>query len=403
MSWPWNELGLEGPCGLHEIKRAYAQKVKTAHPEDDPEGFQRLHQAYQAARQIADPAPGIVNLGALSFEENEKPPEPKKTGNDDTEIRFEDYERLFAEGEAEQEEIRRRRAEKRLEEARAHRRAQEQLRCDRALENEEARGAALEALHALEVLWAGEVPQEEWILFFHSSTFLNAQHNLDFIFGLEDFLTDHPGLPEEVRRHIYLTYKFYSGKPAAPYLGLYRLLEESGKKARKKIPWRQRIRAELPPVILLCVLLSVLTIDFFFLNSTGRNQNAFLSGSENSAPQVSQTAPQTPADPEKHGIETAKKLAVSLAAHDYPGLYALTDAGTAVSQNDPDEKFYWAQCTGETSAGETLVMNYFLDADGAKIYCLSDAQNTGDVIRLEKTGTTAADGKTIDVYRFAAS
>ena len=49
MSWPWNELGLLGPAELPEIRRAYAGLLKDNHPEEDPEGFQRLHSAYQAA------------------------------------------------------------------------------------------------------------------------------------------------------------------------------------------------------------------------------------------------------------------------------------------------------------------------------------------------------------------
>ena len=53
MSWPWSQLGLSGPCGLSEVRRAYAERLKTAHPEEDPEGFQRLHAAYQAASGIA--------------------------------------------------------------------------------------------------------------------------------------------------------------------------------------------------------------------------------------------------------------------------------------------------------------------------------------------------------------
>ena len=53
MSWPWNELGLPGPAGLPDIRSAYARRLKTTHPEEDPEGFQSLHAAYQAASRIA--------------------------------------------------------------------------------------------------------------------------------------------------------------------------------------------------------------------------------------------------------------------------------------------------------------------------------------------------------------
>ena len=49
MSWPWSELGLSGPAALPEIRSAYAQRLKATHPEEDPEGFQRLHTAYQEA------------------------------------------------------------------------------------------------------------------------------------------------------------------------------------------------------------------------------------------------------------------------------------------------------------------------------------------------------------------
>ena len=53
MSWPWSQLGLSGPSDLPEIRHAYAEKLKTPHPEEDPEGFQRLHTAYQQARKLA--------------------------------------------------------------------------------------------------------------------------------------------------------------------------------------------------------------------------------------------------------------------------------------------------------------------------------------------------------------
>ena len=49
MYWPWIELGLSGPSDLETVKHAYARRLKEVHPEEDPEGFQRLHRAYTAA------------------------------------------------------------------------------------------------------------------------------------------------------------------------------------------------------------------------------------------------------------------------------------------------------------------------------------------------------------------
>ena len=92
MSWPWNELGLLGPAELPEIRRAYAQRLKTTHPEEDPKGFQRLHAAYQeasrqarqAARQAREeprPAP-------------EKPPRASREERDGEEAEY-DYDELL--------------------------------------------------------------------------------------------------------------------------------------------------------------------------------------------------------------------------------------------------------------------------------------------------------------------
>jgi hypothetical protein len=47
--WAFAILGLTEDADERAIKRAYASKLKTTRPDQDPEGFQRLHQAYQAA------------------------------------------------------------------------------------------------------------------------------------------------------------------------------------------------------------------------------------------------------------------------------------------------------------------------------------------------------------------
>lgn len=49
MTWSLRLLGLPGDADERAIKRAYAAKLKTTRPDEDPEGFQRLHEAYQAA------------------------------------------------------------------------------------------------------------------------------------------------------------------------------------------------------------------------------------------------------------------------------------------------------------------------------------------------------------------
>lgn len=49
MSNHWKILGLEPTSDQRAIKLAYAENIKTVHPEEDPEGFKALQEAYRAA------------------------------------------------------------------------------------------------------------------------------------------------------------------------------------------------------------------------------------------------------------------------------------------------------------------------------------------------------------------
>ena len=101
MSWPWNELGLTGPVGPEEVKHAYAQRLKEVHPEEDPEGFQRLHRAYQMARRLSRTAGGSaaappeseVSVGSSDARQGTSSPEEAQL----------DFDTLLAQGEAETE------------------------------------------------------------------------------------------------------------------------------------------------------------------------------------------------------------------------------------------------------------------------------------------------------------
>jgi len=51
--WALDALGLTDDADEREIKRAYARQLKRTRPDEDPEGFQRLHDAYRAALEYA--------------------------------------------------------------------------------------------------------------------------------------------------------------------------------------------------------------------------------------------------------------------------------------------------------------------------------------------------------------
>ncbi len=51
MDWIWDVLQIKATTDKREIKRAYARRSKEIHPEENPEEFQKLYEAYQKALQ----------------------------------------------------------------------------------------------------------------------------------------------------------------------------------------------------------------------------------------------------------------------------------------------------------------------------------------------------------------
>lgn len=300
MSWPWSELGLPGPADLRSIRQAYAQRLKTTRPEDDPAGFQRLHEAYQQACRIArqkQRGQGASEAGRRSaepggkearpevrksqwppekqsapepgaeepeqpeeLEQSERPEKPETTeASEEAQKQAEekecpqwDYERLFAEGEAEKEELRRRRIQELREKNRARTAAREQEQRRRSADEEESWAAVMAAAHALELLMSTNASLPEWRRFLESSVFWNVRSNLDFVFALEDFLEQNPDLPQAVRQAVFAAYELEKGvRPE--YYRLNRLLNVSRREKQairrrtslwrrqwQGFPWRRR-------------------------------------------------------------------------------------------------------------------------------------------------------------------
>ncbi|MDD1506613.1 J domain-containing protein [Pseudomonas sp. CNPSo 3701] len=56
---PWELLGLEAGADTRSIKRRYAQLLKQTRPDEDPEAFQRLREAYEWALDWAQRSPDV--------------------------------------------------------------------------------------------------------------------------------------------------------------------------------------------------------------------------------------------------------------------------------------------------------------------------------------------------------
>ncbi|MCI8811448.1 MAG: hypothetical protein HFF84_15405 [Oscillibacter sp.] len=274
MNWPWNELGLPGPSDLTEIRRAYALRLKDCHPEEDPDGFQRLHSAYQAACRAARqnlhprkepepektaPQPWRFPAREDDFQETDGSQEPDGAQPQEADWDYEelfqgqepagpepeeldwDYDRLFAEGEAEAQEARRRKLEELRRKNRDRYAAQEEEQRRRSNDEQAAWEAVMAAAQALELLHATGAPLAEWRKFLGCAVFWNVRGNLDFVFTLEDFIEQNPELSQDIRRAIFEAYGFEKGVNRPEYRRLYHLL---GIGRREKHRMRRKYRPQ---------------------------------------------------------------------------------------------------------------------------------------------------------------
>ena len=73
----WSILGIAPTKDMTEIKKAYAAKARLTNPEDDPEGFEQLHNAYRSALNYARSGARPVRI-ILSDDDNAPSRTPAK-------------------------------------------------------------------------------------------------------------------------------------------------------------------------------------------------------------------------------------------------------------------------------------------------------------------------------------
>lgn len=200
MNWPWNELGLPGPSDLAAVRRAYAERLKTTHPEEDPEGFQRLHEAYQQARRAARKGGSPSEPQAPRPEERPSAmdiPQPQEAPQKAEEGW--NYEQIFLqEAQRRAEERERQSAERRERFFAKHRPGSEEE--NRRLEWRFARIEA--ALTSLEELLDSHAPLRDWVFFLHSGVFFSVKGDEEFVAALEELLRRTPDLEEPVKQEM---------------------------------------------------------------------------------------------------------------------------------------------------------------------------------------------------------
>ncbi|MBW7477556.1 tetratricopeptide repeat protein [Paenibacillus oenotherae] len=79
----WNILGIEPTDDVKSIKRAYARLLKIHHPEDDPQGYQRLREAYDLAIKLAKQSGHSSSTRALKDSEDEAGRDIEGSAGDD--------------------------------------------------------------------------------------------------------------------------------------------------------------------------------------------------------------------------------------------------------------------------------------------------------------------------------
>lgn len=199
----WEILGIEPVDDLPSLKKAYAKKLKVHHPEEDPEGYQRLREAYDAlTRELkrgtnpfitkpAYPVPAELNEAPVKVhtyeEEHAKAPLVADTYEEKAPVEMYEDEKTHAEMYPYEEES----------EAEAH---AEIYPYEQTEETEEENTVEV-LLQQAEQLYgepAYRIQPGKWIDLLNAPSLWDLTVKKEFGLELFDFLMHHPFLPNDV-------------------------------------------------------------------------------------------------------------------------------------------------------------------------------------------------------------
>lgn len=293
MNWPWSELGLDGPASLSEIRHAYAERLKQTHPEEDPEGFQRLHNAYEEARrtsrQKTSPSSQIPPQStqthtepsaqkASSYEKREteeqaddwdyaqlleeeqpaaytsetentsegwdfdtliEPPVSAHSTSREEHKQDWDYDRLFKEEE--------------------QRRSHMRRACYSAAENAEELEAVDKVMHILHTLFAERRPLDDWMQFLYCGIFFRVKGSPLFLSELESFFAEHFTIDQGIKHAFLRVYGLDQAYFPKQYHALFHVLTDTTQTPYESIlKQKKRTRS-------IIISLSALFFAFFFV------------------------------------------------------------------------------------------------------------------------------------------
>lgn len=296
MSWPWSELGLSGPAALHEVRRAYAERLKQTHPEEDPEGFQRLHEAYEQARRISrqqgrgnrqEPADLSAFTPAAKTEEKApenpqkklegwdfdaltEPPAAVHTQEPEEDRQDWDYTALLEEEQAQKTQTEAQNEREtwdfdalieppppvhptepkenkqswdyaRLFEEEEQRQTEERQRRYAAREDGEDWQAVDAAMQIVYRLFVERRPLSDWMQFLHTGVFFRVKGNLMFLSELAEFFKENFSIDQGVKHAFLNVYGLNEQMIPAIYCPLYEALTGEHKKSTEEIK-KKKIR-----------------------------------------------------------------------------------------------------------------------------------------------------------------